>query len=67
MASYHAHFRKPNIGMKMVSTEELPNRAVTIGIQTYNNNKTRSEFQAEQTEGLENSGIKRIGRKQAQE
>ena len=51
----------------MVSTEELPNRAVTIGIQTYNNNKTRSEFQAEQTEGLENSGIKRIGRKQAQE
>ena len=52
--------------MKMVSTEELSDRAVIACIQIDNNNKTMWKFQAEQIEGLEHRGFKKLGRKQAQ-
>ena len=47
--------------MKIFSTSELYDRAVTTYIETDNNKKTRSKFWAEQTKGLEQSGIKRTG------
>ena len=50
----------------MASAAKLSNRDVITCIQTGKNNKTLSNFQAEQTEGLEQSGINRTGIKQAQ-
>ena len=52
--------------MTIVSTVYLSGRAVITCIKTYNSNKKRSNFQAYQTEGLENSGINRTGIKQEQ-
>ena len=49
--------------MKIVSTADLSDRAVITCIQTYNNNKRRRNFQAYQTGGLEQIGIKKEGRK----
>ena len=65
-ASDHALFFKPVIGIEIVSAEELPNKDVIKCIQKDNNSKTRSKFQAEHTEILEQSGIKRTRIKQAQ-
>ena len=50
--------------MKIVSTADLSDRAVITCIQTYNNNKRIRNFQAYQTGGLEQIGIKKEGRKQ---
>ena len=52
--------------MKIVSTEDLSDRAVITCIKTDNKNKKRSKFQAEQTDGLKQRGIKRTIIKQAQ-
>ena len=52
--------------MKVASTSELFDRAVNTRILTDNNNKTRWKFQSEQTDGLEQRGIKKAGKKQAQ-
>ena len=50
----------------MVSTAEISDRPVIKCIQTANKDNTRSNFQAEQTQGLEQGGIDGTGRKQAQ-
>ena len=52
------------MAMKMVSTSYLSEKAITTCIHIYNKNKTSSNFQAEQSEVLEQSGIKRTGIKQ---
>ena len=49
-SSDNTHFKKPVIGMNMVSTEELSGRDVIACIKIVKNNKTRSKFQSEKTE-----------------
>ena len=49
--------------MNIIRTPYLSEMAITTHIESENNNKTMSKFQADQTEGLERSGIKRKGRK----
>ena len=65
-ASDHALFEKPVVVMKISSKAELSVRAVVTCIQIDNKNNTRLKFQAERTEGLEQCGIKKKVRKQAQ-
>ena len=66
VASYHVHLKKPAICMRIVSTAEISNKAAIKCIQSENNNKTGSKFQVDQTEGLEQNGIKRTGIKHVQ-
>ena len=52
--------------MKMLRILCLYERDVTTRIQLDDKNTTKEKFQADHTERLEQSGIKRTGRKQAE-
>ena len=54
------------MGMKMVSTDDMSARSVITCIQAVNKNNTRSKFQEEHTELLEQLVINGKGKKQSQ-
>ena len=62
----YAHFKKPVISMNIFSTEYMSDSSLISYIITYNNNTTRWRFQAYHMELLEQRGINKVGRKQAQ-
>ena len=66
LVSDHAYFKNPFVAMKIFSIAYFSDRVVIICIHAENDNKTKGNFQSEQTEVLKRSGVNIKGRKQEQ-